>query len=137
MTAVAHPGAELLDRDECLRMLARCTFGRIGITSRGLPVVLPVNYRLVGDQIVFRTGHGSKLEAATSNTVVAFEVDEIDPLSHAGWSVMATGEARKVTKPEELDLLDGVGIPHWASAEGDSTVVVSTELLSGRRIGGA
>jgi nitroimidazol reductase NimA-like FMN-containing flavoprotein (pyridoxamine 5'-phosphate oxidase superfamily) len=128
-------GLGLLDRAECLQLLGRSTFGRIGITVGALPVVLPVNYRLVDDRIVFRTGHGSKLDAATRNSIVAFEVDDIDPVSHSGWSVMVTGEAREITDPDELAHLDDAGIPHWAHSEVDATLEVATTMLSGRRIG--
>lgn len=124
-----------LERDECLRLLGQSTFGRIGITFGALPSVLPVNYRLVGERIIFRTGHGTKLDAATCNNIVAFEVDEIDPLSHSGWSVMVTGEARKVTDPGDLALLEAEAVPHWATTDIEATVEIATTLLSGRRIG--
>ncbi len=68
-------GLEVLNREECLRLLRHATLGRVAITSGALPQVLPVNFRLFGDRIVFRTGLGTKLDAATSNNVVAFEVD--------------------------------------------------------------
>jgi nitroimidazol reductase NimA-like FMN-containing flavoprotein (pyridoxamine 5'-phosphate oxidase superfamily) len=126
---------EVLDRHDCLALLAGSSFGRVGITSGALPAVLPVNYRLVGEDIVFQTGHGSKLDAATTNAIVAFEVDEIDPLTHGGWSVMAVGEARKVTDAHELAALNAAGIPHWASAAIEATVVIATTLLTGRRVG--
>jgi nitroimidazol reductase NimA-like FMN-containing flavoprotein (pyridoxamine 5'-phosphate oxidase superfamily) len=124
-----------LDRVECLRLLGQSTFGRIGITSGALPSVLPVNYRLVGERIIFRTGHGTKLDAATSNSIVAFEVDDVDPVSHAGWSVMVTGEARKVTSSEDLQDLDAAGVPHWVTSDVEATVEIATTLVSGRRIG--
>ena len=76
---VDRNGLEVLDRQECLRLLATATIGRIGITLGALPVILPVNFRLVDDRIVFRTGVGTKLDAATCNTIVAFEVDAVDP----------------------------------------------------------
>ena len=71
------------------------------ITVGALPAVLPINFRLVDDRIVFRTSGGAKLDAATRNAVVAFEVDDMEPLSHTGWSVMVTGMAREVTDPAE------------------------------------
>ena len=128
-------GLLLLDRDECLGLLGRSTFGRIGVTVGALPAVLPVNYRLVDEQIVFRTGRGTKLDAATCNSIVAFEVDDVDPMSHTGWSVMVTGEARKVTDAEELATLEDAHVPHWAPTDGEATVSIATTLLSGRRIG--
>jgi nitroimidazol reductase NimA-like FMN-containing flavoprotein (pyridoxamine 5'-phosphate oxidase superfamily) len=41
--------------------------------------VLPVNFCLDAERIVLRTGEGTKLDAASRNAVVSFEVDEIDP----------------------------------------------------------
>lgn len=126
-----------LDRADCMRLLARSTFGRIGITVGALPVVLPVNYRLVDDHIVFRTGQGTKLDAATRNSIVAFQVDDIDPLSHSGWSVMVTGEAREVTDVGDLADLEAAGIPHWVHSEDDATMAVATTMVTGRRVGDA
>src|SRR5688500_14548904 len=111
---VDRNGLEVLDRDECLRLLATATIGRIAMTSGALPVVLPVNFRLIDASIVIRTGRGSKLEAATRNAVVAFEVDSFDQFSHSGWSVMATGVAREVTDPTQRDRLRRSHIPRWA-----------------------
>jgi nitroimidazol reductase NimA-like FMN-containing flavoprotein (pyridoxamine 5'-phosphate oxidase superfamily) len=114
-------------------LLATARLGRIAITSGALPVILPVNFRLFGDEILFRTGRGTKLDAATRGAVVAFEVDAMDPMEHTGWSVLATGVARQVGDDEISDRLAG-RVPRWAP-EGDSCVVaVSTELISGRRI---
>jgi nitroimidazol reductase NimA-like FMN-containing flavoprotein (pyridoxamine 5'-phosphate oxidase superfamily) len=86
----------------CLRLLATATLGRVGVSSGALPSVLPVNFRFDGRQILIRTGTGTKLDAALDNAVVAFEVDEIDPVAHASWSVMVTGIARELTATDEL-----------------------------------
>ena len=56
--------------------------GRVGVSGGALPSVLPVNFRFDGRQILIRTGVGTKLDAAVANAVVAFEVDEIDPVAH-------------------------------------------------------
>ena len=126
-------GLEVLSRDECLRLLRRATLGRLAVTSGALPMVLPVNFRLVGERIVFRTGAGSKLDAATCGNVVAFEVDDMDPIWHAGWSVVVTGVASVVTDPSERAELAEVGIPRWAPTDADRIVTVSTDVISGRR----
>jgi nitroimidazol reductase NimA-like FMN-containing flavoprotein (pyridoxamine 5'-phosphate oxidase superfamily) len=127
-------GLEILARDECLKLLGTSALGRIGCTSGALPLVLPVNFRLVGDAVVFRTGVGTKLAAATRNAVVAFEVDEMDPLDHTGWSVLVTGFAREVTNQHELDKMSVDHIPRWAPGGDGRVVSISTELISGRRI---
>src|SRR5215471_15598553 len=96
-------GLEVLGRDESLRLLSSAVLGRIAVSSGALPTILPVNFRFDGRRILFRTGVGSKLSAATDHAVVAFEVDEIDAATQTGWSVMVTGVAREVTDPAELD----------------------------------
>ena len=131
---VDRNGLEVLDRDECLRLLAVATLGRIGFTSGALPTVLPVNFHLDGERILVRTARGSTLEAALRNVVVAFEVDDFDPIERAGWSVAVTGVATEVGEPTELDAFRHEPIPHWASAADEALISISTELVSGRRI---
>src|SRR5689334_4447739 len=106
-------GLEVLDRAESLRLLTSAHLGRIGITSDALPTVLPVAFHCDGGQIVFRTVTGSKLEAATDNAVVAFEVDEVDPAARSGWSVVVTGVARELTEPDELAAARRLALDRW------------------------
>jgi uncharacterized protein len=127
-------GLQVLDRDECLRLLAQATLGRVGMTSRALPAVLPVNYWLGEAGIVVRTGVGSKLDAAVRNAVVAFEVDDFDPIDHSGWSVVVTGVAREVTDHDELASLRNAPLTRWAPKGEDRVVVISADMISGRRI---
>jgi hypothetical protein len=127
-------GLEVLGREECIRLLGTTTLGRVGITVGALPVVLPVNFCLLGGDIVVRTGAGTKLAAATRNAVVAFEVDEFDPFTHLGWSVVVTGTARHVTGGEESRVLREAGIPRWAVDGEDHLIAIDTSLVSGRRI---
>ncbi len=131
---VDRNGLEVLDRDECLRLLAPKTVGRLGLTSGALPTVLPVNYRLVDDRVVLRTNVGSKLEAATTNAVVAFEVDDVDPVWHTGWSVVVTGVAREIIDPDDLARIVEANVPRWAPMGPDRYVGISLELVTGRRI---
>ena len=42
------------------------------------PIILPVRYVYADDAITFRTGAGTKLRAAESGDVLAFEVDAYD-----------------------------------------------------------
>ena len=130
---VDRNGLEVLSRDECMELLATATLGRVGVTSGALPIVLPVNFRVVGDRIVFRTGRGTKLDAASSGAVVALEVDDFDPMGHTGWSVMITGRADEVD-PADADELRGLALPRWAPKGDGRVVVIRTELVSGRRI---
>lgn len=131
---VDRNGLEVLSRDACLRLLATATLGRVGVSSGALPSVLPVNFRFDGRQILIRTGLGTKLDAAVLNAVVAFEVDEIDPVAHTGWSVMVTGVARELTDVGELARAQVPPLARWAPGGEDRVIAISTELVSGRRI---
>ena len=137
MRTTDRNGLEVLGTQECLRLLQSASLGRIAITSKALPVILPINYRVDRDQILFRTSAGTKLDAATRNAVVAFEVDQIDPVYHSGWSVLVTGIARDAT----AEVSDGAlsATPRWAPGPDDRLVAVSIDQISGRRLapGGA
>ena len=130
---VDRNGLEVLDREASLLLLATATLGRIGITSAALPTILPVNFLFDGDRILVRTSVGTKLYAAAAGAVVAFEVDDFDPMYHSGWSVVITGPAEEITDPDELERLRHVHLPHWAPADGH-VIAIDPALVSGRRI---
>ncbi len=131
---VDRNGLEVLARAECLSLLAGATLGRVAVTSGSLPVVLPVNFCLDGDQIVILTAEGSKLDAAAVNAVVAFEVDDFDSMYQSGWSVMVTGVAREVTDPAELARMHRVRVARWAPHGEGRYVTIATDRISGRRL---
>jgi hypothetical protein len=132
--AVDRNGLQILDAVECAALLAGAAVGRIAITSNALPVVLPVNFVLLDDRIVVRTGRGTKLDAATRNTVVAFEVDELDPREGTGWSVLVTGVAHELTAPEEVAVADASPPARWAPGPEGRYIAISVDMISGRRI---
>jgi uncharacterized protein len=131
---VDRNGLEVLEREECLQLLGEATLGRVAVTSAALPTVLPVSFRLAGDRIVFRTGEGTKLAAATRNAVVAFEVDDFDPVTHTGWSVVVTGVARPVVVGIDREAPDLLAVPRWAPGADGHLVEISIEMISGRRV---
>jgi uncharacterized protein len=132
---VDRNGLEILDRDECLRLLETATLGRLALTSGALPVILPVNFLLDGERILIRTSPGTKLAVAATNAVVAFEVDTIDSFAHSGWSVTVTGTSREITDAADLAYVKQLPLAHWAPTDGH-VIAVSTELISGRRLRG-
>jgi nitroimidazol reductase NimA-like FMN-containing flavoprotein (pyridoxamine 5'-phosphate oxidase superfamily) len=123
-----------LDRQECLRLLASAAVGRVVHTDRALPACTPVNFRLVGEAVVFRTASSSRLAAATADTVVAFEVDEIDPVGRTGWTVLVTGVASAVRDVSTLLRLDQLGLVAWAGEDRQHWVRIAVADISGRRV---
>ena len=87
---------EELSDANCLELLGRSTLGRISIVVGGQPQIFPVNYAMSGRLVVFRTGAGTKLFHAPE-AKVAFEIDDFDPITGIGWSVMVQGIAHDAT----------------------------------------
>lgn len=127
-------GLEILDEDECRALLQTCGVGRVAVSMNALPAVFPVNYRLLGDSILFFTGAGTKLRAAMSNTVVAFEVDDFDDGSETGWSVLVVGVPSEVTNPAVVSSARHLGLRPWARGERNHLVRLHTDFVSGRRV---
>ena len=128
-------GLDILDRDECLALVRHQPVGRIAIVDGGHPLVFPVNYLLDGDDVVFRTGEGTKLDLAQRGPV-CFEVDEIDPATRGGWSVMIHGRLEEVTAYDGplFDRLAAAGVEPWAEAPKDHVMRVIARSITGRRI---
>jgi uncharacterized protein len=126
-------GLEILDHDECLRLLRSQVLGRIGVTADAHPVVLPVNYCLFDGQLVIQTGQGTRLAAGTDRTVVAFEIDDVDAHGH-GWSVALTGIALEITDTDMIDELRTLPFNRWVRTDRDRYVGISLDTMSGRRM---
>lgn len=134
-TAVDRSGLEVLAVEECLRLIDEAPVGRVAFVHDGVPTILPVNHRLAGWRVVFRTAYGSKLTAATMERPVAFEVDGYDPERRTGWSVLVRGSAEAVWSRESEAELDELGLAPWADAlERDRWVAIHPDEVTGRRI---
>jgi nitroimidazol reductase NimA-like FMN-containing flavoprotein (pyridoxamine 5'-phosphate oxidase superfamily) len=126
------PGA--LSREACIRLLGDGGIARVGLSVGSLPVILPVNYVVDGGRVVFRTGEGSKLDAAVRHAVVCVEVDHLDEERRAGWSVLVTGEARPLADAEVSPEARRLLLP-WFAAAGGQHVGVPLDIVTGRRVG--
>ena len=96
---------EELDENECLRVIGQGGIGRIAYVGRFGPAVLPVNYKLQGGAIVFRTTENGPLDEdlrtgiANADYKVAFEIDDIDLAAERGWSVLVQGRPTASGEP--------------------------------------
>ena len=125
---------EAIPRAECLELLARGTVGRVSVVVGGHPHVMPVNYALDGEAVVFRTDDGIKLEGS-ARSPVAFEIDGIDLDEQSGWSVVVDGVAEVVSgyDPQRLERLRSLPDP-WPSGEKAHVVRIAPLSISGRRV---
>ncbi|KUN20302.1 XRE family transcriptional regulator [Streptomyces corchorusii] len=133
--ALLHPRLRDLAPEECHTLLSTHGVGRISVSaSDGRPAIVPVNYEIVDDAIVFRTAPDS-VAAAAAETEVAFEVDHVDDALSQGWSVLAVGPASVVTEPEAVRrLAQQAHTTPWAGGEREMWVSIRPTSLTGRRI---
>jgi nitroimidazol reductase NimA-like FMN-containing flavoprotein (pyridoxamine 5'-phosphate oxidase superfamily) len=127
-------GLELLSEEECVELLEPGGIGRVGVTIAGLPVITPVTFVFHDGAVVFRTGEGSKLRAASAGAVIAFEVDDYAAATKAGWSVLAVGRSRELLDEREIAEMNAGGPVPWVAGDYAHYVRLQPELLTGRRI---
>ncbi|MBV8946035.1 MAG: pyridoxamine 5'-phosphate oxidase family protein [Solirubrobacterales bacterium] len=132
MTTAMHE----LSREECLRLLAENSVGRLAVSGKDAPVIRPVNYAFdqASQSVVFRTAPGSKFYTLLRRDTAAFEVDGLDHEARSGWSVIVVGATEEVTNPADLRRLDGLDLDSWAPGDKPHWVRIRAWTVSGRRI---
>jgi nitroimidazol reductase NimA-like FMN-containing flavoprotein (pyridoxamine 5'-phosphate oxidase superfamily) len=129
----AQARLESLNERECRRLLAAGGIGRFVFTAQRGPVAVPVNYRMMKGDVVFRTAEDASLTAVSDAEAVSFEVDRLDEAMSEGWSVLVTGRVRRVS-PDELEQLETLGIEPWAGGERTVYLRLEPHEVTGRRI---
>jgi nitroimidazol reductase NimA-like FMN-containing flavoprotein (pyridoxamine 5'-phosphate oxidase superfamily) len=133
--ATDRAGLEILHLGDCFGLLGSTPVGRIGFLAGGEVVILPVNFLVDGQDVVFRTAQGSKLSSIEVGHYVGFEADTYDPVTHAGWSVAISGLAEIVEDDDEAARLDACGMVSWIGQGADLVWVrIRPSSVSGRRI---
>jgi nitroimidazol reductase NimA-like FMN-containing flavoprotein (pyridoxamine 5'-phosphate oxidase superfamily) len=128
------PAIETLDRIQCLELLSGERVGRFGTTLDAMPAVLPVNFVLLEGDVLVRTIPGSRLAAAVTNSVVAFEADGFSSDGLQGWSVQIRGVAREITDPDEFAAAEAAGLVNMALPGVPQRYLrISTIDMTGRR----
>jgi nitroimidazol reductase NimA-like FMN-containing flavoprotein (pyridoxamine 5'-phosphate oxidase superfamily) len=127
----------VLSQQECIDLLTRVPIGRVALTLNALPVIFPVNYRLIGDSVVFGAMAGSSLSKAADGAIAAFQADSYDDAKRSGWTVMAVGQVSHLRDSEVLGRLelDGQLPEPWALGESaERYFQIGLQRVSGHRI---
>jgi transcriptional regulator with XRE-family HTH domain len=120
---------------ECEQHLAGGGIGRFLFVEPGRgPVAIPVNFRMDGDDVVFRTGSGGGIWAGLHERRVSFDVDHFDDALSEGWSVLITGKAAVITDPAGLERAEALHIEPWAGGDKPVYVRLTGSQITGRRI---
>ncbi len=134
----AHSRLDVIERAECLRLLATEEVGRLGVVMGGRPEIFPVNYGVEGDEVMFRTDPGTKLAAAVRGPVV-FEVDRLERSSRSAWSVIVHGRAHQVSSFDSPTLRRRMMQLHlypWTGTPKAHLVQLLPTSITGRRVRG-
>jgi hypothetical protein len=90
-----------------------------------------MRFRIRDEQVLMPTSAGSPLSRAVRGAVVAFEVDHLDTLTGAGWTVTVVGPAHVLTDPDDIAAAALLGLRTWISTASYSYVAVQIGILRG------
>ncbi len=96
-------GLRVLTPQECFDRLATVHVGRLALSFRALPLILPVHFDVDADRIVIHTTSGTTLHQTTDGTVVAFEAEGPSGAAEPTWSVGLHGLAVQAPAVDEFD----------------------------------
>ncbi len=132
--AAAERALRALSPAECFGLLELGGIGRVGFAAADGIMMLPVNFAVTEKAIIFRTAPDTLL-AVYGNGQVSFEVDHLDEVLHAGWSVLVQGRAHLVTGERDVKRLeDRTRLQPWAGGARDVYVRIAPTRISGRCI---
>jgi len=95
----AESRGDKLAIDECWSLLAHATVGRMAISVRALPTVVPMQYVVQSRRLAICLNDRDIPSASVDNSVVAFCVDSFQDSAPSGWTVQLQGVARLQTSP--------------------------------------
>jgi len=128
-------GLDVIERAECLALLAAAEVGRLAVASGGAAEIFPVNYVVDGEEIVFRSAAGTKVRLA-QRADVAFEIDAFDPATRTGWSVVVHGHVEEVAPHVAAAQAERLGVEPWADGFKPHVLRIRPRTVTGRRIAG-
>ena len=134
VAVMTGPGLQNVSEQECLALLRSAGLGRIALRIGDSPAILPVNFAMLDDDVVFRTDPGSKLSAALMGIQVAFEVDHAEGPGRAGWSVLVVGYAEEIRDSETLERVSRLELEPWVGGRHRLRRPHSVARITGRRI---
>jgi len=112
MSAMVSTTTAELDADYCWGLLNSESFGRVALSARAMPVIVPVRYSVGGQRVRFRPAETTAIAGAIANNVVAFEADGFDDGRCASWSVHLVGRVIE-TEGADFELRPSIIEGRW------------------------
>ena len=119
-----------LDQDECWAALRAQEFGRLAYRLCDQIGLVPLNYAVDGDTLLFRTAEGSKLLGIVMHPDVVFEIDQYG--EESAHSVIVRGKAR-LLEEDEAHRADTSRLRTWLATLKYNVVEIEPLEITGRR----
>jgi nitroimidazol reductase NimA-like FMN-containing flavoprotein (pyridoxamine 5'-phosphate oxidase superfamily) len=130
-----RPRLRELSPSECWSLIAGGGVGRIATTTDDGPVILPVNFIVDNEAVVFRTTAYGLIGRISTASEIAFEVDRIDEAMREGWSVLLVGAMERVEDPDEAAAaLGSAELEPWVGGVRNLVVRIRPRRVTGRRV---
>lgn len=126
-----------IPREDCIELLKTQTVGRLAVADHGYypPHIVPVNFVVEGDNVVFRSNPGLKFKLSVlAEHSVSFEADQVSEVGHMAWSVVVQGKAELLTEEQVNALPHHEWLRPWAPGEREQWVRIEPYTITGRRI---
>jgi nitroimidazol reductase NimA-like FMN-containing flavoprotein (pyridoxamine 5'-phosphate oxidase superfamily) len=127
-----HDDAQVLSAAECQDLLASANFGRIALTIRALPVVMPVNYGYLGGSVILGMSDGPARRALAEENVIALGVDSSN-LSDVFWALLVIGKATEVTDSAQRTQFQSLGLADPTGTPASHYLQLQPDILTGYR----
>lgn len=121
----------VLSADECWKLLQLETVGRLVTHVGDIVDIVPLNFVVDGETLVFRTAAGSKLSGLTVNNSVALEVDRFT--DERGWSVVVHGRAEALVHDDEIEAAEKLSLMPMVTNMKPTFVRIYADSVRGRR----
>jgi nitroimidazol reductase NimA-like FMN-containing flavoprotein (pyridoxamine 5'-phosphate oxidase superfamily) len=119
-----------LDQEECWAALRADEFARLAYHLGDELDLVPLNYAVDGDTLLFRTAEGSKLLGIVMNPDVVLEIDTYD--EDSAQSVVVHGRAR-LLEEDEAHRADTTSLRPWLATLKYNVVEIAPVRITGRR----
>jgi len=97
------------DESKCWELIARSQRGRVSLSLAAVPIVVPIRYTVLAEAIYLLVG-SDQIARALDQSIATLHVDGHNLVQARSWSVLAIGEASRLTTLEES--------PEWGIAFG-------------------
>ena len=119
----------VLTQEECWDLLRSHELGRLGFHLLDQVHIVPINYTVDEDTLLFRTAEGNKLVGVVMHGDVVLEIDEYD--DDSAWSVVVRGTARLLDE-HSAHRADNLPLRPWVDSPKYNVVEITPSEVTGR-----